>query len=146
MLFKDCLCFQLSSLSRSMARHYRERIAPYGLTHTQFFMLIALYEEEGAPPSALADKTHLDRPTVTGMIDRLERDGWVERRPDPHDRRSFRVFLTSKAHEHRQALLQIYYDVNGMLLEKFGRDEWERFRALLERFRDSADSQSSEGP
>jgi len=129
-----------------MARHYRERIAPFGLTHAQFFMLIALYEEEGASLSVLADKTHLDRPTVTGMIDRLERDGWVVRRADPNDRRSFRVFLTPKAQEHREALLHIYCEVNGMLLERFGVDEWERFRTLLDRLRDAADPQPAEGP
>lgn len=145
MLFKDCLCFQLASLSRSMARHYRERIAPYGLTQAQFFMLVALYEEEGPSLSALAEKTHLDRPTVTGLVDRLERDGWVERRADPNDRRSFRIFLTVKAHDHREDLLRIYHEVNGRLLEKFGSDEWERFRALLERLRGDDALEGPEG-
>lgn len=118
-----------------MARHYRERIAPYGLTQTQFFMLIALYEEEGASLTALAEKTHLDRPTVTGLVDRLERDGWAERRADPEDRRSYRVFLTAQAYDHREALLRIYHKVNGLFLERFGREEWARFRTLLERLR-----------
>ncbi|MEJ5349508.1 MAG: MarR family transcriptional regulator [Desulfosoma sp.] len=133
MLFQDCLCFQLGSMSRSLARYYRDRIAPYGLTHAQFFMLMALYEEEGATLSTLAEKTHLDRPTVTGLVDRLERDGWAARKPDPNDRRSSRVFLTPKAQDHREALLRIYHEVNGMLLERFGHEEWRRFRSLLER-------------
>ncbi len=118
-----------------MARHYRERIAPYGLTQTQFFMLIALYEEEGASLSALAEKTHLDRPTVTGLVDRLERDGWAERRADLKDPRSYRVFLTAKARDHQEALVRIYHEVNGLLLEKLGREEWARFRTHLERLR-----------
>lgn len=135
MLFKDCLCFQFASLSRSISRAYRERIAPYGLTQAQFFMLIALYEEDGALPSRLAEKTHLDRPTVTGLIDRLERDGWVERRMDPGDRRSLRVFLTSKALEHREDLMAVYDEVNGFFLQKFSLEEWQKFQALLDRLR-----------
>lgn len=145
MLFQDCLCFQLASISRSMARHYRERIAPYGLTHTQFFLLIALYEEEGAPLSALAEKTRLDRPTVTGLVDRLERDGWAVRQPDLNDRRSYRVFLTPKAQDHREALMHIYKDVNGRLLERFGEEEWTRFRTLLERLGGEEDVGGSSG-
>ncbi|ROQ89573.1 MarR family winged helix-turn-helix transcriptional regulator [Desulfosoma caldarium] len=143
MLLQDCLCFQLASLSRSMARHYRERITPYGLTHTQFFMLLALYEEEGATLSVLAEKTHLDRPTVTGLIDRLERDGWAVRQADPQDRRSFRVYLTPKAKEHREVLLRIYHEVNGRLLEQLGVEEWKRFRTLLERLGFGDDEESS---
>ncbi|MBC7360273.1 MAG: MarR family transcriptional regulator [Desulfacinum sp.] len=137
MLFEDCLCFQLASLSRSLSKHYRDRIAPYGLTQAQFFMLIALYEEDGALPSRLAEKTHLDRPTVTGLIDRLERDGWVERRSDPEDRRSLRVYLTGKALEHRQPLLAVYDEVNGLFLQKFRPEEWQAFRAFLDRLRDA---------
>uniref|UniRef100_A0A832A2G1 MarR family transcriptional regulator n=1 Tax=Desulfacinum infernum TaxID=35837 RepID=A0A832A2G1_9BACT len=135
MLFRECLCFQLASLSRSISRSYRERIAPYGLTQAQFFMLIALYEEDGVLPSRLAEKTHLDRPTVTGLIDRLERDGWVARRLDPEDRRSLRVFLTPKALEHRQALLAVYDEVNGFFLQKFSPEEWQRFQDFLNRLR-----------
>ncbi len=136
MLFKECLCFQFASLSRSISRSYRERIAPYGLTQAQFFMLIALYEENGTLPSRLAEKTHLDRPTVTGLIDRLERDGWVERRLDPEDRRSLRIFLTPKAMEHRQDLLAVYDEVNGFFLQKFSPEEWQRFQEFLGRLRD----------
>ncbi|SMC25539.1 DNA-binding transcriptional regulator, MarR family [Desulfacinum hydrothermale DSM 13146] len=136
MRFEDCLCFQLACLSRSLSRTYRDRIAPHGLTQAQFFMLIALYEEDGAPPSRLSQKTRLDRPTVTGLLDRLERDGWVERRSDPADRRSLRVFLTAKAWRHQESLCAVYEEVNGLFMEKFSPEEWQAFRAFLDRLRD----------
>ena len=74
MLFKDCLCFQVGRVARKMARVTRKKVASYGLTTTQFFLLTALYEEDGIPITALAQKVALDKATLTGLLDRLERD------------------------------------------------------------------------
>jgi DNA-binding MarR family transcriptional regulator len=136
MVFKDCICFQLSAVSRRITRHYKHRIAPLGLTHGQFFMLVVLLDEDGALPSQLADKTALDRSTTTGLLDRLERDGWIERRPDPNDRRTLRVHLTAKTVEERQALLSIFEEVNGQFLRRFSRAEWIQFQTFLTRLND----------
>lgn len=133
MIFKDCICFQLGAISRKITRYYKDRLSPLGLTHGQFFMLVALFEEDGALPSRLADKTALDRPTITGLLDRLERDGWIERRLDSSDRRALRVHLTSRALQERPRILAIYEDINGRFLEKFSKEEWELFQSLLRR-------------
>lgn len=140
MIFKDCLCFQLGAVSRKITRHYKDRIAPLGLTHGQFFMLVALIEEDGVLPSQLAEKTALDRPTTTGLLDRLERDGWVERRPEPADRRTLRVHLTPRAWVARETLLSIFQTINGQYLDKFSADEWEQFQSFLGRL------EAGEGP
>jgi DNA-binding MarR family transcriptional regulator len=133
MLFKDCICFRLGALSRKITRAYKDSIASIGLTHGQFFMLIALYEEDGLLPSRLADKVSLDRPTTTGLLDRLERDGWIERRFDPTNRRTVRAHLTPKALEQRSAILGAYEKINGHFLEKYSNEEWSLLQSLLER-------------
>jgi DNA-binding MarR family transcriptional regulator len=61
---------------------YREENASYRLTHGQLFMMVAIMEEDKLLPSELADKTAQDRSTTTGLLDRLEKDGWIERRAD----------------------------------------------------------------
>jgi MarR family transcriptional regulator, organic hydroperoxide resistance regulator len=133
MIFNDCICFQLGAVSRKITRYYKDRIAPLGLTHGQFFMLVALLDEDGALPSHLADKTALDRPTTTGLLDRLERDGWIERRLDASDRRTLRVHLTPKALDERKALLAIFEEINGQFLQRFSRTEWMQFQSFLAR-------------
>lgn len=133
MIFKDCICFQLGAISRKITRYYKDRLSPLGLTHGQFFMLVALFEEDGALPSRLADKAALDRPTTTGLLDRLERDGWIERRLDASDRRTLRVHLTPRALQERSRILSIYEDINGRFLERFSKQEWELFQRLLRR-------------
>jgi len=76
-----------------MARITKERLAPYGLTPTQFFLLTALYEEDRILISSLAQKVALEKATLTGLLDRMERDGLTERRPDSEDRRAIIVHL-----------------------------------------------------
>ncbi len=99
-----------------MARFYRLRIAPYGLTHTQFFLLIALYEKDGLTAGELADKIAVDKATMTGLLDRMERDGFIRREQDPDDRRSYRIRLTPKAEKLRDDLWRIYEEINGLFL------------------------------
>ncbi|HAA04186.1 MAG TPA: MarR family transcriptional regulator [Syntrophobacteraceae bacterium] len=140
MIFKDCICFQLGAVSRKITRYYKDRIAPLGLTHGQFFMLVALLDEDGVLPSQLADKTALDRPTTTGLLDRLERDGWIERRLDANDRRTIRVHLTPKALAEREAILVIFQDINGRFLQQFSPTEWTQFQSFLTRL-DASDGQ-----
>jgi DNA-binding MarR family transcriptional regulator len=131
MTFQNCICFQLGVLSRKITRHYRDKIANYNLTHAQFFMLMAVIELEGAQPSQLSDMIFVDRATTTGLIDRLERDGWVERRPDTEDRRTLRVYLSSKAKKHKNEFVAIFNEINGSFINRFTDKEWKQFQFLL---------------
>ncbi len=131
MTLQDCICFQLGRLSKEISRHYRDRIAEFSLTHSQFFMLMAVVEFEGSQPSQLAEKTFTDRSTTTGLVDRLERDGWVERRPGPEDRRTLRIFLSAKAKKHKNGLKAIFKKINGSFIKRFTDEEWRQLRYLL---------------
>jgi len=131
MLFQDCLCFLIGKVSRKMARITKERLAPYGLTPTQFFLLTALYEKDRILISSLAQKVALEKATLTGLLDRMERDGLTERRPDPEDRRAIMVHLTEKAEGLREELTELYHDNNGMFLSLLSQDEKEVFESVI---------------
>jgi len=131
MLFKDCLCFQVGKMSRKMAKLTRDAVAPYGLTTTQFFLLTALYEEEDISISALAQKVVLDKATLTGLIDRLERDGFVTRQTFPGDRRTIRVRLTPKAEKLRETLTNLYHNINRRFLSLLTEEEREIFERVV---------------
>ena len=133
MVFNDCICFQLGAVSRKITRYYKDKVTSMGLTHGQFFLLVALYDEDGLLPSQLADKTALDRATITGLLDRLERDGWTERRPDQSDRRVLRIHITAKAMQVREVILSIFEETNGQFLGRFSPDEWALFQSFLKR-------------
>ena len=88
-------------------------------------------------PAALSRRMLVTAGNVTGLVDRAERDGVVERRSDPVDRRLSRVFLTSKGRELVQALLPKHtHDVTD-LLSALDPGERRELRRLLGKLRDS---------
>lgn len=73
----------------------REEIESYDLTPPQFGLLAFLWLQDGLTQVELSEKGQIDRTTVGGLIDRLEKLGLVERKPHPQDRRAYKIHLTS---------------------------------------------------
>lgn len=78
------------------AHRYNAEIAlnALGLHTGQEMILFQLWEEEGITPTQIAETLCVEPPTVTKMLQRLEKSGFVDRRPDPEDGRISRVYLT----------------------------------------------------
>jgi DNA-binding MarR family transcriptional regulator len=74
----------------------KEEIDPYDLTPPQFGLLSFLWQQDGLTQAELSEKGQVDRSTVGGLIDRLERNGLLERRQHPQDRRAYRIYLTER--------------------------------------------------
>ena len=91
------LGFLLVELSRLMRRDFNARVAQLGLTQAQWRALAHLSRMEGCNHVTLADHLEVRPITLTRLVDRLVESGWVERLPDPHDRRAMRLHLTNKA-------------------------------------------------
>ena len=77
----------------------REEIEPYELTPPQFGLLAFLWREDGLTQTELSDKGQIDRTTLGGLIDRLEKNGLVQRRKHPRDRRAYMIHLTERGRE-----------------------------------------------
>lgn len=77
----------------------REEIDQYELTPPQFGLLAFLWREDGQTQTELSEKGQIDRTTIGGLIDRLEKIGLVERRPHPQDRRAYKIHLTERGRE-----------------------------------------------
>ena len=84
--------------------------------------LVPLFEEDGLRMGEIARRARLSKQTMTTMVRLCERDGLVERRPDPDDRRATRVHLTEKAHRFQpvaeRVLARLERDAVGALGER----------------------------
>lgn len=69
-------------------------LGAHGLTLPQFDVLATLWHGEGITQQELAERLLVTKGNVVGIIDRTGAAGWVERRPDPEDRRANRLYLT----------------------------------------------------
>ncbi|MGI9510146.1 MAG: MarR family winged helix-turn-helix transcriptional regulator [Geminicoccaceae bacterium] len=86
--------FLLHDVSRLMRAWFDERAQALGLTRAQWRVLVHLGPRQGINQTSLAEILELDNVTLSRHIDRLERSGWLERRPDPEDRRAWRLYLS----------------------------------------------------
>jgi DNA-binding MarR family transcriptional regulator len=85
--------------------------ARYGLSMGKFTLLMQLYQanEQGLTPSECAERAGVTRATITGLLDGLERDGWVRRQPYPTDRRMLSVQLTEKGQKLLSTMLPDHF-------------------------------------
>lgn len=88
--------FLVVRAARSMKKNLDARLSEMGITSSQAHVLSTLNDEDGLPLSTIGKKVFLDKPAITGLADRLEKDGLVVRRRTPIDRRVIRLFLTDK--------------------------------------------------
>lgn len=88
----------LSAAPRAWRRALDERLQPLGLSQAKWLALLHLARAGGRlPHGELAARIGIESATLVRLIDRLERDGWVTRTPDPADGRGKRVALTRRA-------------------------------------------------
>jgi DNA-binding MarR family transcriptional regulator len=77
-----------------LERRSAEALAEHGLSLPQFDVLATLCHGEGISQQELAERLLVTKGNVVGIIDRTSEAGWVERRPDPDDRRANKLYLT----------------------------------------------------
>lgn len=83
---------------------FKEELDAYDITPPQFGLLGFLWQQDGLTQVELSDKCQVDRTTIGGLIDRLEKLGMVERQPHPQDRRAYLIRLTAKGKKLEQPL------------------------------------------
>ncbi len=77
------------------------------LTKEQWTILVQLWKEDGVSQQVIADETGRDKPSITRLLDNLERDGYIERRPDAKDRRLNLIFLTPKGVKTEEKVMKV---------------------------------------
>ena len=91
---KNQLCFALYAATNAITRAYRSRLSHIGLTYSQYLVMMVLWEADGITVKSIAQQLHLDSPTITPLLKRLESAGLVSRQRNANDERVVNIFLT----------------------------------------------------
>jgi DNA-binding MarR family transcriptional regulator len=93
----DYIGVVISDVARLLRTEFDRRVRKLGITRAQWLVLTRLHRQPGASHSELAEMMEVEKATAGRMIDRMEANGWVERRAEPDDKRVKRVYLTVEA-------------------------------------------------
>jgi len=127
--------FLMKDVHRLWVRHFEQRAAQLGMSLTQCRVLVFLSRNEGATQARLADLCDTEPMTVVRVLDRMERDGWIERRADPSDRRANRLYRKPASDPILEEILRIAERSHNEALTGLSAAEREQMMALLERIR-----------
>lgn len=138
--------FSLHDVARLMKRDFDRRAREQGLTRARWQVLWNLARREGIHQAALAELLSVAPISLTRQLDRLEEEGLVERRPDPADRRRFRLYLTDRAQPALDSLRKLAEQTRRRALAGLSREEVEALQRMLNAMRDNLSDRPEPGP
>jgi MarR family transcriptional regulator for hemolysin len=95
--FEGYVGYWICMASRAFERAMNEELAPSGITYRQCQVLAWLAIDGNLSQTDLAERMRIEPPTLVGILDRMEREGWVRRESDVSDRRKKLVAPLPKA-------------------------------------------------
>ena len=125
--------FLVNDVARLFGRRFDHNGRRLGLTRAQCRTLGYLARNEGINQAGLADLLEIRPMTLVRQIDRMEEAGWIERRPDPADRRARRLFLSPKARPILGRILSVANETRNEALARLAPAEQEALIDLLHR-------------
>ena len=112
-------------------------LRPLGVSAAGGLVLGLLRDHGAMSPSTLSEQLIVTRATVTGLLDSLERRGLVQRTPNPADRRSLVISLTTEGAAVLQDVRTLVHRHEQAWMSAMSRDELRTYIALLHRVQDS---------
>ena len=127
--------FLLAKAYQRACALFKEDFDRYDITPQQFGLLAFLWHEDGLSQSELSARSQIDRTTMGGIIDRLEKEQMIERRNHPDDRRAYQIFLTRKGKSRENELCSLAIKVQDKVTIPLTAEEQATFVRLLEKLR-----------
>jgi DNA-binding MarR family transcriptional regulator len=126
--------FLVHDVARLFGRRFNQRALLFlGLTRAQCKVLGYLARNEGINQAGLADLLEIKPMTLVRQIDRMEEDGWIERQPQPGDRRARRLVLTDKARPILARILDLSNEIRAESFAGLSKDDGKQLIELLRR-------------
>jgi DNA-binding MarR family transcriptional regulator len=133
MAIEDRLIFLISKVYQKLINNLQKAFSESGVevTPIQVMLLFFLQKNDGSSLTQIGQGLMLENPTVTGLIDRLEKSGYVKRSDHPNDRRVYLVHLTEKGNKVAKKALPIVKKLNEQIKEGYSKGEIEDFKKVL---------------
>src|SRR5271156_3509476 len=142
--------FRFLRLESRLQTAVSERLREIGLSVPQCDVLTTLTEAEGVSQQDLAKRLYVTKGNISGLLDRLEGAGLVERRSTAADRRQYEIYLTPAGREAAERGICIQHELIGATLGRLPAEDLAAFENLLittrDLMREHAGAKTDEGP
>jgi DNA-binding MarR family transcriptional regulator len=130
---EDRLIFLISKVYQKLIINLQKSFSESRIEATpiQVMLLFFLQQNNGLSLTQISQGLMLENPTVTGLIDRLEKLGYVKRSDHPNDRRIYLVYLTEKGNKVANKALPIVKKLNKEIKKGYSKKEVENFKKVL---------------
>lgn len=116
---------------RNLDQIFRHAVRPLGITVIEWYILRALYTEDGQHASELARAVGRAATSFTPNLDKLEQKGYIERRPDAGDRRAIHIYLTEKGEKQREKVVAVAESVDRKIAAQFSASSYRNFLEVV---------------
>jgi DNA-binding MarR family transcriptional regulator len=133
MAAEDRFIFLISKVCQKLIINLQKAFSESGVevTPIQVMLLFFLQKNDGPSLTQISQGLMLENPTVTGLIDRLEKLGYVKRSDHPNDRRVYLVHITEKGNKVANKALPIIKKLNEQIKEGYSKSEIDDFKKVL---------------
>jgi len=133
MAIEDRFIFLISKVCQKLIINLQKSFSESGVevTPIQVMLLFFLQKNDGSSLTQISQGLMLENPTVTGLIDRLEKLGYVKRSDHPNDRRVYLVHITEKGNKVANKALPIIKKLNEQIKEGYSKSEIDDFKKVL---------------
>jgi DNA-binding MarR family transcriptional regulator len=123
-------CLLIKNTWQKLSKYYNHRLVEYRLSVPKALLLLEISPDNGINPHTLADKLDLENSSMSGLLDRLEKGNYIERRRDPDDRRGVLIFLTPSGISAREKIKALVEEMDRKLQEALTAEEIKSFRRI----------------
>ena len=134
----DSAAYLANQMAKAFARSLQQRAAKLGFSPGQFPIPLELWSEDGLTQKQLLERVDIEQATMANTLSRMERDGLVERRPHPSDKRAQLIFLTDRATAMQAEAIEAAVAADMDLLKDFRQFERELLLEYIRRVLDNA--------
>ncbi|MEK4439626.1 MULTISPECIES: MarR family winged helix-turn-helix transcriptional regulator [Niallia] len=132
MELNNCMNFLLSVSQNKVFKYFSKLLEEYGVTPAQYGVLNCLWKEGQLSPKQIGEMVYLEAPTVSGILDKMQKAGLIERSVDPNNRRNVLVTVTSKSNSIKENIESATINLNTMVLQNLSDDEQNVLKKALE--------------
>lgn len=123
------LCFSAYNINRRFAQFYEKQLKAFGLTYSQYLVLLTLWEENPQTLHSIGEQLDLSSNTLTPLLKRLEQSEWVIREQSQQDKRQLIISLSQKGHDQKEA---IYETISKCVTQDLNVEAYQQMKSAMD--------------